>query len=399
MTQNAMWHTRSQKALMKNYAQAPVAFLRGQGTELWDADGKRYLDFAAGVAVCSTGHAHPRLVKALQDQAAQLIHTSNLYVVPNQVELAERLADLSGLDGGAFFCNSGTEAVEAALKLARAWGRLNGGRLDIISTHHAFHGRTMGALTATGTAKYKEPFEPLVPGITHVAYGRLEALEAAITPKTCAIILEPVQGEGGVIVPSLEYLQGVRRLCDERDLLLILDEVQTGIGRTGAWFAHQHAGIQPDIIALAKGLGSGVPIGAVIANARAAVFQPGHHGSTFGGNPLACAAALATLDIIEDEAVLSNVRRRGAQLRQGLATLGEAHITRVRGAGLLIGFDLVDGTSKDFASRLMQAGLLVSNIGERTIRLAPPLTVTAAQVDEALSMLRSQLTTLATATT
>lgn len=379
------------KSSFQNYAPAPVAFARGKGSYLWDVEGKKYLDFAAGVAVCSTGHAHPAVVKAIQDQAATLLHTSNLYLIPNQVELAEELEQLSGLTR-AFFCNSGTEAVEAAMKLARYWGRENGGRTEFITTSHAFHGRTFGALTLTRNPKYHAGFEPLLPGVTEVPYDDVEAMRHAITSKTCAVIVEPVQGEGGVHVPAPSYLAALRRLCDEAGVLLIFDEVQTGIGRTGTWFAFEAVGVRPDILALAKGLGSGFPIGAMLANERAGVFKPGSHGSTFGGNPLACAAALATLRVLREGRVLANVKKQGARLVDRLSSLAEGGpIKGIRGAGLLVGFDLTAGTGKAFAGELLAAGLLVSHIGDRTVRLVPPLTVSTSEVDGALQILESAL--------
>lgn len=367
---------------MPNYDPAPVAFERGEGCRLWDVEGKAYLDFAAGVAVCSLGHSHPRVVDAIARQARQLIHTSNLYLVPRALELARELVRLTGLSR-AFFSNSGTEAVEAALKLARYWGAKNGGRHEILATHRSFHGRTLGALSATGQPHYQKGFEPLLPGIRFVPYGDADALARAVTPRTCAVLLEPLQGEGGVHVPPAGYLAEVRRLCDAHDLLLVLDEVQTGIGRTGGWFAYLGANVRPDVLALAKGLGAGFPIGATVCNDRANAFQPGAHGSTFGGNPLGAAAALATLRVIEEENVLANVRKQGARLFAHLQRLEEEGlIVGVRGAGLLVGFDLVNGPSKPFARGLLERGLLVTHLGESTVRLAPPLIVSAAEIEE-----------------
>lgn len=391
-TTNAQWMERWKASSMGNYAPAPVAFERGEGSKLWDVEGKEYLDFAAGIAVCSTGHAHPAIANAIAQQASQLLHTSNLYLVPNQIRLAEELNGLSGLHR-AFFCNSGTEALEACLKIARYWGAKNGNRTDLIATHHAFHGRTMGALTLTQNPKYQQGFEPLLPGVRAVDYDNLEAVKHAISSKTCAVVVEPIQGEGGVNLPRDGYLRGLRDLCDDKGILLILDEVQTGIGRTGEWFAYLRERIKPDLLALAKGLGSGFPIGAVLCSEQANVLQPGAHGSTFGGNPLACAAGLATLQVIRDERVLENVRRQGAHLVNHLALLSDKNdkIQNVRGSGLLVGFDVTTGTSKEFAGKLLQHGLLVSNIGEKTIRLAPPLTVSAAEVEDAFGILQSCL--------
>lgn len=388
---NAQWLAWHQTYAMPNYDPAPVAFVRGQGTRLWDTEGREYLDFAAGVAVCSTGHAHPKVAQAIAEQAKTLLHTSNLYLIPNQLQLAKRLVELSGLQR-AFFCNSGTEAIEGAMKLARLWGHNHGGRTDFVVADHSFHGRTMGALSLTAQPKYQQGFEPLVPGVTVVPYADPAAIQDAITKRTCAVVLEPVQGEGGVNVPPPDYLVQVRKICTDLDVLFILDEVQTGLGRTGAWFAYQHAHVQPDILALAKGLGSGIPIGAVLCNDRANAFQKGSHGSTFGGNPLATAAALATLRVLEEERVLDNVRRQGAHLMTHLSHLeAEGRVANVRGQGLLIGFDLPRVSSKDTARALLAEGLLVSNIGERTLRLCPPLTVSAADIEEALEHLRKVL--------
>lgn len=373
---------------MGNYEPAPVAFARGQGARLWDVEGKDYLDFAAGVAVTSLGHSHATWAAAVSRQANTLAHTSNLYLVPNQLLLARELVGLSGLDR-AFFCNSGTEAMEAALKLARYWGRNHGGRHGIISTTHSFHGRTMGALTLTGQTHYQEGFSPLLPGVDHVPFGDLGAMERAIKADTCAIVLEPIQGEGGVRPAPRDYLRGVRKLCDERDLLLVLDEVQTGIGRTGTWFAFEHSGIRPDVVALAKGLGGGFPIGALLCNERANAFQPGSHGSTFGGNPLACAAALSTLSILRDENGLANVRAQGAAVAARLQELeGEGRVVEARGMGLLQAFDLPDKKgAKVLNRRLLEAGLLVTALGDAGIRLAPPLLITKAETDEGLAKL------------
>ncbi len=377
--------------LMPNYDPAPVAFARGQGARLWDVEGKAYLDFAAGVAVNSLGHSHPRLVEAIAEQARKIIHTSNLYLIPNETDLARRLVELSGL-GRAFFPNPGTEAIEAALKLSRHWGRKNGGRTGFVATQHSFHGRSMGALSVTGQTHYQQGFEPLVPGVTFVPYGDADAVAHAITPETCAVVVEPIQGEGGVHVPPTDYLPRLREICDEKDILMVLDEVQTGIGRTGTWFAHQASTIQPDVMALAKGLGGGFPIGAVLCNDRANAFQPGAHGSTFGGNPLATAAGLATLRILDEDHVLDNVQKQGKQVAARLADWAKAgHITGARGVGLLQGFDLPNGGSKAFARSLLASGLLASNIGESTVRLCPPLIIGGSEVQEGLDILGAAL--------
>ena len=379
------------KYAMPTYDPGPVAFERGEGCRLWDIEGKSYLDFAAGVAVCSLGHAHPRIQKAVAEQADRVIHTSNLWLIPQAVELQRQLVHLTGLNR-AFLCNSGTEAVEGALKLARYWGHKNGGRTDIIATNNSFHGRTMGALAVTGQERYHKGFAPLLPGVSFVPFGDAKAIADAITPKTCAVILEPVQGEGGVMVPPNDYLSDVRDLCDDKDILLILDEVQTGMGRTGTWFAYERAGIHPDIVALAKGMGGGFPIGAVVCNDRANAFEPGAHGSTFGGNHLAAAAALAVIETLRTDKVLENVRKQGQHLATHLATWEEAgKITKARGIGLLQGFELPMGGAKPFARKLLEKGLLVTSIGDRIIRLAPPLIVKASEVEEGLAILGDAL--------
>ena len=363
--------------LMNTYARQPVAFARGEGVWLWDTDGKRYLDAVGGVAVNTLGHAHPRLAQALCEQARQVIHTSNLYRIPLQEALAERLCGLAGMDR-AFFCNSGAEANEAAIKLARLYGHRKGIDLPtILVTEKSFHGRTLATLTATGSRKVQAGFEPLVSGFARVPFNDLEAARLAVehNANIVAILVEPIQGEGGINLPAPDYLPGLRRLCDERGLLLMLDEVQTGIGRTGAWFAYQHTAVQPDVLTLAKGLGGGVPIGACLARGTAAeVFKPGNHGSTFGGNPLACAAALSVLSTIEEEALLENVQQVGTHLRQGLATAltGVAGVVAVRGLGLMIGIEL-DRPAAEIVDRAREVGLLVNVTSERVIRLVPPL--------------------------
>ena len=372
--------------LMNTYARQPVAFARGEGVWLWDTDGKRYLDAVAGVAVNTLGHAHPRLVQALCEQARQVIHTSNLYVIPLQEVLAERLCGLAGMDR-AFFCNSGAEANEAAIKLARLYGHRKGIDLPtILVTEKSFHGRTLATLTATGSRKVQAGFEPLVSGFARVPFNDLEAARQALehNANIVAILVEPIQGEGGINLPAPDYLPGLRRLCDERGLLLMLDEVQTGIGRTGAWFAYQHTSVLPDVVTLAKGLGGGVPIGACLARGSAAeVFKPGNHGSTFGGNPLACAAALAVLSTIEEEGLLQNVQQVGTYLRQALAAAldGVAGVVAVRGLGLMMGIEL-DRPAAEIVDRAREAGLLVNVTSERVIRLVPPLILREAEAQQ-----------------
>ena len=370
--------------LMNTYARQPVAFVRGEGAYLWDEAGKRYLDAVAGVAVNGLGHAHPKLVKAIADQAATVIHTSNLYRVPRQEELADRLCALSGMDK-AFFCNSGCEANEAAIKLARLYGHGKGIEVPtIIVMEKAFHGRTMATLTATGSRKIQAGFEPLLAGFARVPYNDIEAVRqvAGHNKSVVAVLLEVVQGEGGVNMLAPDYLAEMRMICDAQGWLLMLDEVQTGIARTGTWFGFQHSGVVPDVIALAKGLGSGMPIGACLARGAAAeVFKPGNHGSTFGGNALACAAALATLDAIESENLLENVRVRGEAIRAGLrqALAGVQGVVDIRGEGLMIGVEL-DRPCGELVAIARDVGVLINVTADKVIRLVPPLIYGDAEV-------------------
>jgi len=371
--------------LMNTYARQPFAFVRGEGAYLWDEAGKRYLDAVAGVAVNGLGHAHPKLVKAISEQAAALIHSSNLYRVLRQEELADRLCELSGMDK-VFFCNSGCEANEAAIKLARLYGHNKGIEVPtIIVMEKAFHGRTMATLTATGSRKIQAGFEPLLTGFARVPFNDLEAIRhvAEHNKSVVAVLLEVVQGEGGINVLPSEFLVGLRQICDANGWLLMLDEVQTGIGRTGTWFGFQHSGVAPDVMALAKGLGSGVPIGACLARGAAAdVFQPGNHGSTFGGNPLACAAALATLQAIEEEKLLDNARVRGEAIRAGLraALNGVQGVVDIRGEGMMIGVEL-DRPCGELVAVARDAGVLINVTADTVIRLVPPLVYGAAEVD------------------
>ena len=371
--------------LMNTYARQPVAFVRGEGAYLWDEAGKRYLDAVAGVAVNALGHAHPRLVKAIAEQAATLIHSSNLYRVLRQEELADKLCSLSGMDR-AFFCNSGCEANEAAIKLARLYGHGKGIEVPtIIVVEKAFHGRTMATLTATGSRKIQAGFEPLLSGFARVPFNDIDAIRhvAEHNKSVVAVLIETVQGEGGINILPPEYLAALRTLCDAQGWLLMLDEVQTGIGRTGTWFGFQHAGVVPDVIALAKGLGGGVPIGACLARGAAAeVFTPGTHGSTFGGNPLACAAALATLEAIEEEHLLDNARLPGEAIRAGLrnALDGVHGVLDVRGEGLMIGIEL-DRPCAELVGVARDAGVLINVTADSVIRLVPPLIYGADEVD------------------
>ncbi len=370
--------------LMNTYARQPVAFVRGEGAYLWDEAGKRYLDAVAGVAVNGLGHAHPKLVKAIADQAACVIHTSNLYRVPRQEELADKLCALSGMDK-VFFCNSGCEANEAAIKLARLYGHGKGIEVPtIIVMEKAFHGRTMATLTATGSRKIQAGFEPLLAGFARVPYNDIEAVRqvAGHNKSVVAVLIEVVQGEGGVNMLAPDYLAEMRRICDAHGWLLMLDEVQTGIGRTGTWFGFQHAGVVPDVMALAKGLGSGMPIGACLARGVAAeVFKPGNHGSTFGGNALACAAALATLGAIESENILENARVRGEAIRTGLrAALAGVHgVVDIRGEGMMIGVEL-DRPCGELVGVARDAGVLINVTADKVIRLVPPLIYGDAEV-------------------
>jgi predicted acetylornithine/succinylornithine family transaminase len=363
----------------------PVTFVRGSGCLVYDDAGREYLDLVAGIAVNLLGHAHPDVVEALRRQSQQLIHTSNLYYTQPQVELARRLVALS-FPSRVFFCNSGAEANEAAIKLARKWGKRNrGGAFEIITTTGSFHGRTLAAVTAGGQHKYSDPFEPLPAGFVHVAYNDAAAIEAATTDRTVAVMLEPVMGEIGVIPAAPGYLKRVREWCDEKNLLLILDEVQTGLGRTGRWFAHQHAGIAPDVMTLAKGLGGGVPIGACLANSRADVFEPGDHGSTFGGNPLACAVAATVLEVIERDGLVGHAAEMGDLLHASIADLGAKE---TRGVGLMQAFQFEEPTAKAFQQSCLEAGLVVNAVDDNSIRLVPPLIITAQQIDRAHGVMK-----------
>ena len=374
--------------LMGTFKRLPVAFVRGSGCSVYDTDGKEYLDLVAGIAVNLLGHSHPALVRAVAEQAAALVHTSNLYYTVPQVRLAERLVSLA-FPSRVFLCNSGAEANESAIKIARKWGRTRReGAYRIITADGSFHGRTLATLAATGQAKYQEPFRPIPEGFDHVPYNDLEAIRAATGPETVAVMLEPVMGEVGVVPAAPGYLEGVRRWCDEQGLLFILDEVQTGLGRTGRWFAHQHHGVTPDVMTLAKGLGGGVPIGACLAAPRADVLEPGDHGSTFGGNPLACAAGLAVLDTIETEGLVQRAERTGLQLTAALEEL--PGVTEVRGRGLMVGLGLESGAAS-LQAECLRRGLVVNAIGDQTVRLVPPLILGPAEVERAISTLESVL--------
>lgn len=377
--------------LMNTYARAPIAFTHGEGSWLFDETGKRYLDALSGIAVLTLGHNHPRLVQAIAEQAACVLHTSNLYRIPLQEELSDRLAALSGMDE-VFFCNSGCEANEAAIKLARFYGHKKGiEQPTIIVMEGAFHGRSLATLSATANRKAQAGFEPLVSGFVRVPYRDIEAIRniAQHNSSIVAVLLEMVQGEGGINIAEDSFQQELREVCDQHGWLLMCDEVQCGVGRTGKWFGFQHAGIRPDVMTLAKGLGSGVPIGACIAAGRAAgLFGPGNHGSTFGGNPLACTAALTTLAVIEEEQLLQRAVDVGAQIREGLAAAlaDVAGVVDIRGRGLMIGIEL-DRPCGAIVNQAMEAGLLINVTSERVIRLLPALNFTRDEAAQLVSML------------
>lgn len=374
--------------LMSTYPPATVTFVRGEGTQLWDDQGARYLDFLGGLAVVALGHAHPVVADAICEQARTLVHVSNLFgTVPGR-HVASALDRLLGGGGKVFFSNSGAEANEAAIKLARKWGGY--GKFGVVSAYGSFHGRTLATLHATGQPDKHEAFQPLPEGFRHVAWADLDALEAAIDPSVAAVLLEPVQGEGGVNMADTAFFQGVRRLCDERGLLLMFDEVQTGLGRTGRWFGHQHYGVQPDVVTMAKALGNGMPIGACWASAEvAAAFTPGDHATTYGGQPLATAAARAVLAVMEAEDAPARARRAGARLTDGLLALDA--VTDVRGLGLLLAAELDGRDARKVAADALAAGLVVNGVTPTALRFAPPLLVSDDEIDEALSILAELL--------
>jgi acetylornithine/N-succinyldiaminopimelate aminotransferase len=378
--------------IMTTYAPPPVTFVRGQGTHLWDDNGKEYLDFLCGLAVTSLGHSHPVVADAIAEQARTLLHVSNLFGTEPQREVAATLDRLLGGGGRIFFCNSGAEANEAAIKVARRWG--GHGRYAIISAYGSFHGRTLATLHATGQPAKHEPFQPLPEGFRHVAYRDIEALEAAIDPTVVGVLLESVQGEGGVNPAGAAYFQAVRAICDDRNLLMIVDEVQSGLGRTGRWWGFEHYGIRPDVVTCAKALGNGMPIGACWAiDDVAAAFRPGDHGTTFGGQPLAASAARATLAVMEAEDLPAVAAARGEYLTRRLRALDQ--IVSVRGAGLLVAAELADGiTAAAATAAALEAGLVVNNVTATALRLAPPLNVSEAEIDEAIRRLTTALATL-----
>ncbi len=375
---------RWQGALMNNYGTPRLPLVRGEGSTVWDADGREYLDFVGGIATNALGHAHPAIVEAVSRQIGSLGHISNFFMAEPTVALAERLLQLFGREGRVFFCNSGAEANEAAFKIGRLTGRTH-----VVATHGGFHGRTMGALALTGQPAKQDPFRPLPGDVTHVPYGDAQALAAAVTDETALVVIEPIQGENGVVVPPAGYLKAARAITAATGALLVLDEVQTGIGRTGSWFAYQaHEGVLPDVVTLAKQLGGGLPLGATVAFGRAAdLLQPGQHGTTFGGNPVACAAGLAVLDTIEAEGLLDHVKRQGERLRHGVEALGHPLVSHVRGAGLLLGIVLTGPHAPKVQQAAQEAGFLVNAPAPDVVRLMPPLNLGDDAVDAFLGAL------------
>ena len=376
--------------IMNTYKRFPIVLVRGAGQKVWDIEGKEYLDFVAGIAVCSLGHSHPKVVAAIKEQVERLTHISNLYYNEPQAQAAKLLVDNSFADK-VFFCNSGAEANEAAIKLARKYAHENLGeeKFELITMKDSFHGRTMATITATGQEKFQFGFTPLLEGFTYVPFNDLKALEGAITNKTCGIMLEPIQGEGGVNIPDALYLSRVRNICDRHNILLIVDEVQTGIGRTGKLFAYEHSGIQPDIMTLAKALGNGFPVGAMLATDKIAkAFSPGNHASTFGGNPLAMVAVKATLETILQEDVIENCRKVGEYFLSSLQKLQAKHkiIKEVRGKGLILACAL-NIESDDIVNKCLQKGILVISAGSKTLRFVPPLIITTSDIDQVVNVL------------
>jgi len=380
---NKKYSNRWDASLQNNYGKPAITLVKGKGIVVTDADGKTYLDFLGGIATNILGHAHPAIVRAVTKQVSVLSHVSNFYAHPNAIELAEKLVSMTGeKNAKVFFCQSGAEANEAALKLSRRTGKVR-----VVAAQGAFHGRTMGALSLTGQPSKREPFLPLIKGVKHVPYGDIDAMRKAVSKKTAMVIIEPIMGEAGVIVPPADYLQQLRELCDKNDCLLVIDAVQTGMGRTGDWFGYEYSGITPDVITLAKGLGGGLPLGAMIALGKAAdLFQPGDHGSTFGGNPVTTAAGLAAIKYIEAQEILSKVEKQGAHLMQELALI--PGVKEVRGAGLLLGIELESLKASDVSDAMRAAGVLVNAANATTIRIAPALIVSDAQINKFISLFR-----------
>ena len=384
---NKKYLKRWDSSLQNNYGKPSIALVKGKGIVVTDADGKTYLDFLGGIATSILGHAHPAIVKAVTKQISTLSHVSNFYAHPNAIELAEKLAAMTGdKNAKVFFCQSGAEANEAAFKLSRRTGKVR-----VVAAQGAFHGRTMGALSLTGQPSKREPFLPLIKGVKHVPYGDIDAMRKAISKKTAMVIIEPIMGEAGVVVPPPDYLQELRRLCDKNGSLLVIDAVQTGMGRTGDWFGYEYSGITPDLITLAKGLGGGLPLGAMIALGKAAdLFQAGDHGSTFGGNPVTTAAGLAAIKFIETQDILQKVEEQGLYLMQELALI--PGVKEVRGAGLLIGIELESLKASEVSDAMREAGVLVNAANGTTIRIAPALIVTDAQINKFIATFRKVIT-------
>ena len=380
---NNKYLNRWDSSLQNNYGKPTIALVKGKGIVVTDADGKNYLDFLGGIATSVLGHAHPVIAKAVTKQISTLSHVSNFYAHPNAIELAEKLVGMTGDESAkVFFCQSGAEANEAALKLSRRTGKVR-----VVAAQGAFHGRTMGALSLTGQPSKREPFLPLIKGVKHVPYGDIDAMRKAVSKKTAMVIIEPIMGEAGVIVPPADYLQELRLLCDKNGALLVIDAVQTGMGRTGDWFGYEYSGIAPDVITLAKGLGGGLPLGAMIALGKVAdLFQPGDHGSTFGGNPVTTAAGLAAIKFIEAQGILSKVEKQGAHLMQELALI--PGVKEVRGAGLLLGIELESLKASVIADAMRDAGVLVNAANQTTIRIAPALIVSDAQIKRFIAIFR-----------
>jgi predicted acetylornithine/succinylornithine family transaminase len=384
--------TKGQEFVMNTYGRFPIAPVKGRGSYVWDANGKQYLDFISGIAVCGLGHCHPELVKVLKDQVDTLWHVSNLYWIKPQVEAAEKLVQISGL-GKAFFCNSGAEANEAAIKLARKYfyRRQESHKNHIIVFKESFHGRTLATVTATGQSKYQEGFAPLPEGFVYAEYNNLDSVKKMVTKNTCAIMLEPVQGEGGIHPADMDFLRGLRELCNKEELLLIFDEVQCGMGRTGKFFAFQSYGIKPDIVTMAKSLGGGIPIGAMLASIEVAGgFAPGDHASTFGGNPLATAAACKVIDLISDPDFLKQVEESGRYLQECLSQITDERIVGIRGRGLMVGMEFnID--VKELIGLCMEQGLLLLNAGPRVLRFVPPLNISKNEINQGVAILKEAL--------
>ena len=388
--------SKARKFLMNTYGNRNIAFVKGEGCYLYDIYGNKYLDFISGIGVNALGHSHPLWIEKVKEQLEKVVHTSNLYIIPPQVELAEKLVKIT-FAGKVFFANSGTEAVEGAIKLARKYSYIKYGenRYEIIAMKNSFHGRTLGALSATGQEKYQKFFRPMVEGFLFATFNDFYSVEKLISEKTAAIILEPIQGEGGINPANREFLENIRKLCDEKDILLIFDEVQCGFGRTGEWYAFKYYGVKPDILITAKGLGNGIPIGAIIGNEKVSdVFNPGDHAHTFGGNFLSCASANATIDIIKKENILKNVIEEGTFIKERFLIWQKKYpfVTKVKGLGLMLGIDFNEKISvTELIVKLRMKGLLVNRAGKNTLRLLPPLNVKRAEIMQALDIIEEEL--------